>query len=82
MEANYPQQYNKRCRIISKDMQGMKCLQFWYHMYGMEVDTPNIYIQSNCQRGKPVWTRSRNQGQLIFLSRLKSIVDFSLTGDQ
>lgn len=34
-------------------------------MYGMDIDTLNVYVSYNSQLGKPVWTRSRNQG-LIF----------------
>ncbi|CAF4520318.1 unnamed protein product, partial [Didymodactylos carnosus] len=33
-----------------------------YHMYGVDIDTLNVYILQNGQIGKPVWTRSRNQG--------------------
>ncbi|CAF0847412.1 unnamed protein product, partial [Rotaria sordida] len=62
MEASYPQKYNQRSRIVSEEIQGQKCLQFWYHMFGMDVDTLNIYIKINGQLGKPVWTRTRNQG--------------------
>ena len=64
MEASYPQIANQRCRIVSEEIQGQKCLQFWYHMYGMDVDTLNVYMQMNGQLGKPVWTRTRNQGYL------------------
>ncbi len=66
MEASYPQTFNQRCRIISEEIQGQRCLQFWYHMYGMDVDTLNIYIKINGVLGKPVWTRARNQGRLDF----------------
>ncbi|CAF4044180.1 unnamed protein product, partial [Rotaria sordida] len=62
MEASYPQKYNQRSRIISEEIQGQRCLQFWYHMYGMDVNTLNVYIKINGQLGKPVWTRTRNQG--------------------
>lgn len=50
---------------MSEEIQGQHCIQFWYHMYGMDVDTLNMYIKVNDVLGKPVWTRSRNQGQLI-----------------
>jgi hypothetical protein len=62
MEASFPQKYNQRCRIVSEEIQGQRCLQFWYHMYGMDIDTLNIYIKINGQLKKPVWTRSRDQG--------------------
>ncbi|CAM4935869.1 unnamed protein product [Rotaria socialis] len=63
MEASFPQKYNQRCRIVSEEIQGQKCLQFWYYMYGMDVDTLNIYIKVNNNMGKPVWTRTRDQGK-------------------
>ena len=65
VEAGLPQKYGQRCRIVSDEIQGQRCIQFWYHMYGMDVDTLNVYIKINGVLGKPVWTRSRNQGQLI-----------------
>ncbi|CAF1276484.1 unnamed protein product [Adineta steineri] len=64
METSYPQKSNQRCRILSEEIEGQRCIQFWYHMYGMDVDTLNIYIKINGQLNKPVWTRSRNQGNL------------------
>ncbi|CAF1691193.1 unnamed protein product, partial [Adineta ricciae] len=67
MEASFPQQYNQRCRIVSEEIQGQKCLQFWYYMYGMDVDTLNVYIKVNNNMGKPVWTRTRDQGDLTFI---------------
>lgn len=65
MEASYPQKPDQRCRIISDEVQGQKCLQFWYYMYGMDVDTLNVYISKKNAIGKPVWTRSRNQGSFV-----------------
>ncbi len=62
MEASYPQTHNQRCRIVSQQIQGQRCLQFWYHMYGMDIDVLNVYIKINGRLGKPVWTRARNQG--------------------
>lgn len=64
MEASYPQVADHRCRIVSEEITGQRCLEFWYHMYGMDIDTLNVYIKMNGQLNKPVWTRSRNQGEL------------------
>ncbi|CAF3344308.1 unnamed protein product [Rotaria sp. Silwood1] len=33
-------------------------------MYGEDVDTLNVYIQIDGERGEPVWTRSGNQGDV------------------
>lgn len=35
-----------------------KCLQFWYHMYGKNTGTLNVYLVSSGAKGKPVWTKT------------------------
>ncbi|XP_072039248.1 MAM and LDL-receptor class A domain-containing protein 2-like [Amphiura filiformis] len=40
------------------------CLQFWYHMYGTDVETLNVYIKKDGQTlpTTPSWSMSGNQG--------------------
>lgn len=42
-------------------------------MYGMDIDTLNVYVSYNSQMGKPVWTRSRNQG-LLFQKKIFYVI--------
>ena len=40
-----------------------KCLRFWYHMYGSQMGTMNIYLSKNGSLpGTKVWSLSGNQG--------------------
>ncbi|XP_019646171.1 PREDICTED: MAM and LDL-receptor class A domain-containing protein 1-like [Branchiostoma belcheri] len=39
-----------------------KCVQFWYHMYGRDVNRLKVYIKTGSSLGNPVWTRTGTQG--------------------
>ena len=38
-----------------------KCLRFWYHMYGADIGTLNVYVRQTSLRS-PSWTKSGTQG--------------------
>ncbi|XP_033751998.1 MAM and LDL-receptor class A domain-containing protein 1-like [Pecten maximus] len=40
---------------------GPHCLVFWYHMYGSDIGTLNLYVQTGASPGSPEWTRSGEQ---------------------
>lgn len=33
----------------------VKCLTFWYYMYGPDINTLNVYIKVGVTYGSPVW---------------------------
>lgn len=41
---------------------GVKCLNFWYHMFGPHVDTLNVYAKTGLNLRNPVWTKTGTQG--------------------
>ena len=64
IETSLPRSPNDTARIESAMIPAtqLKCLQFWYHMYGPHVDTLNVYTKRNNQLGSPVWTLSGTHG--------------------
>ncbi|KAL3836125.1 hypothetical protein ACJMK2_021576 [Sinanodonta woodiana] len=44
-----------------------KCLQFWYHMYGVHVHELNVYLKTESSLGKPVWTQTGQLGNMWVL---------------
>lgn len=41
--------------VLNQDL----CLQFWYHMYGKEIGSLNIYIQINGSEAR-LWSQKGN----------------------
>ncbi|XP_077978860.1 MAM and LDL-receptor class A domain-containing protein 1-like [Glandiceps talaboti] len=66
IEASSPRVENDTARIESMTVSntGSQCLEFWYHMYGPDVNTLNVYIQQNGNRGSPVWSRKGTHGDV------------------
>ena len=67
IETSYPRKQGDNARLISKSytaVKGGQCFQFWYHMYGQDIGTLNVYIQTGQNVGIPVWTRSGNRGNI------------------
>ena len=55
-----------KARLISPLLpfgQKSRCLQFWYSMYGHDIDTLNVYAKSGNSLGTVLWTISGNQGR-------------------
>eukprot|EP00794_Sanderia_malayensis_P017044 gene17044-18759_t len=58
-----------------------KCLKFWYHMYGPDVNALNVYVNNSGVLHLPVWSRNGTQGNrwnsasvTLYSSRFFSIV--------
>lgn len=51
-------------RLLSPPMQRtrVKCLQFWYHMYGSTVGSLSVYKLVTPTRGPRIWRMSGNLG--------------------
>lgn len=89
IETSSPRKANDTARIESATIPAtqLKCLQFWYHMYGPHVDTLNVYTKANGQLGSPVWKLSGTQGNkwrhavvsLTVSSKFQVKVSFSVT---
>lgn len=67
IETSYPRKQGDKARFISptyNSVKGGQCFQFWYHMYGQDIGTLNVYIKKGQNLGIPVWIRSGNRGNV------------------
>ena len=64
IETSVPRKPNETAQLVSAMIPAtrLKCLGFWYHMYGAHVDTLNVYTKVAAGLGNPVWTRSGTRG--------------------
>lgn len=61
-----------KARLMSPQFRnsGSRCLNFWYHMHGMDINRLNVYLANSTNPislGTPIWTRYGEQG-LIWLN--------------
>ncbi|RMZ97804.1 MAM and LDL-receptor class A domain-containing 2-like [Brachionus plicatilis] len=70
----------EKARLITptQDFKEGKCLYFWYHAFGKDVGSLNVYneLQTNSSN-KPrslIWSISRDQGDRWFLARIPTNV--------
>ncbi|CAF1593620.1 unnamed protein product, partial [Adineta ricciae] len=72
IEASYPRVPNDRARILSGyqyPSSTPQCLTFWYHMFGADIGTLNVYVQtlptgSSSVSSKLIWSKSSTQGNV------------------
>jgi len=84
IETSYPRQKGDNAQLSSMSYGATtgSCFQFWYHMYGKDIGTLNIYIKYGSNAiGKPVWTRSGDMENVWRISQLtiKSSTAFQVT---
>ncbi|XP_030832892.1 MAM and LDL-receptor class A domain-containing protein 1 [Strongylocentrotus purpuratus] len=64
--SNYRLKPTHKARLISPPMKAhtrTSCVVLWYHMYGRDVETLNVYVRSiDGTLGNPKWTTSGDQG--------------------
>ena len=55
--------FNDKFRLESPLIDPIEaCFEFYYYMFGNDINSLNVYIKQNDQYGAPVWSRARNQG--------------------
>lgn len=67
IETSYPRKKGDKARFISPTyapVKGGQCFQFWYHMYGQDIGSLNVYIKTGGNLSNPLWTRSGNRGNV------------------
>ena len=73
IETSYPRGRGDKARLTSQSytaVKGGQCFRFWYHMYGNDIGTLNVYVKVGNNLGIPVWVRSGNRGNVWKVSQI------------
>lgn len=70
IETSWPRKTNDTARLISSSVPGTtgttgKCLTFWYHMYGADINRLSVYVrtgQPGSQHDTRLWNKAGAQG--------------------
>ena len=82
IETSSPRKKGDNAILLSRQQNGVKCLSFWYHMYGPHVDKLMITTLSNSKKGTPLWLKSGTQGNRWLNSNVTINGNKSLTNYQ
>ena len=66
IEASWPRKPNDMARLISASVPGTtaskgKCLSFWYHMYGADINTLSVYVRTGAH-DTLLWSKKGTRG--------------------
>ncbi|GFN85250.1 MAM and LDL-receptor class a domain-containing protein 2-like [Plakobranchus ocellatus] len=67
IEASTPQRPGDKAILMSASVLPTKtdmCLHFWYHMFGLHIETLNVYLVTDRTNFTRIWTRSASQGNV------------------
>lgn len=68
MESSRPLMRGQKARIISPTYPATNsnsdCFKFWYHLYGNDIGTLNVYTRQSQKLDKLLWTRQNNFGDM------------------
>ena len=84
IETSLPRKQGDKARLISpayKSLTTGKCFQFWYHMYGKDIGSLNVYTKTKSSSTKNlVWNRSGDRGNLWKVAQftVKGTADFQV----
>ena len=71
-EASSPRSRGDKARLISPTNPATtgSCLEFWYHMYGTDIGTLNVYARvGNTLPTRALWSENGNQGNVWKIAR-------------
>lgn len=76
IETSGSRRVNDSARIISPTISDttIRCLNFWYNMYGVHINALNVYVQQPGQLPTlttPKWKRSGTQGNMWKQAKLQ-----------
>ena len=73
LETSYPAVLNDTARLQSPSIAGStaKCFEFWYHMYGPDVNRLDVLTIDSSNQETTVWSREGTQGNVWRLGKVK-----------
>ena len=60
-ETSWPRKSGQTARLTEGPFSGIKCMRFYYHMYGRHVADLQIYLSED-EMENYIWGRYKNQG--------------------
>ncbi|XP_033122124.1 MAM and LDL-receptor class A domain-containing protein 1-like [Anneissia japonica] len=86
IETSYPRYNNETARLWTSPYPATNgtCVKWFYHMYGVTVNTLNVYIVNTTGTvGAPAWTNRNNQENLWRLGKIsvETMSAFQIVGD-
>ena len=86
IETSLPRRKGQKARLISpsyKSLPSGRCFQFWYHMYGKDIGTLNVYTKTktSSSTNNLVWSRSGDRGNVWKVAQftVKGTIDFQVS---
>lgn len=66
IEASWPRKPNNTAKLISSNVPGTtasggKCLSFWYHMFGADINTLSVYVRTG-SHDTLLWSKTGTRG--------------------
>ena len=66
IEASWPRKPNDTAKLISSNVPGTtasggKCLSFWYHMHGADINTLSVYVRTG-SHDTLLWSKTGTRG--------------------
>lgn len=73
METSYPARLNDSARLQSPPIAGsvQKCFEFWYHMYGPDINRLDIIAINSSNVETTLWSLEGAQGNVWRLGKLR-----------
>lgn len=72
IETSAPRRLNDKAKLFSANIvtTSTKCLRFWYHMYGSQINTLNVYLYNSTTLGIPIWSHFGDQGNKWYQTQI------------
>ena len=63
--------FHHRIQSLLIDPSVDRCLEFYYHMFGVSIGSLNVYLKTNGTLGAPIFSRMKNQGDTWLRGQVK-----------